>query len=268
MQSLAQYRSKLQERGILGIIGGRLAWYKLRFQMDNWYIGRLIELFGNRIRLNGVILDVNNPLVLTMYKSSMYFGIYEIAERELAARFINRSLPTVEIGGSIGGVSCTVSRLLDDPSAFVVLECNPLLLTTLQRNRDLNHCTFKIEPVALAYGSESISFTIDAHFMMGRLKAGEGQMVSVPTTTLRSVLDKNGFGIINLISDCEGAEFDLVMHEGDLLRSQVKWFIVETHEPQIGRASVEAMLAELSRLGFVIRSRERSIVLALENTNL
>ena len=115
LKSLTHYQRRLAEKGVGGIIASRWRWYKQSFQMNNWLIGRLIELTGNKITVDGVTLSVDNPQIMTMHKSSIYFGIYEIAERDLARRHIDPSLPLVEIGASIGGVSCITNKLLSDP---------------------------------------------------------------------------------------------------------------------------------------------------------
>jgi FkbM family methyltransferase len=160
------------------------------------------------------------------------------------------------------------ARSVADPTAFVVIECNPILLPTLKSNRDRNGCQFEIEPVAIAYGGETVSFTIDGHFMMGRLQEGAGQRVTVKATTMKSILDRKAFKKINLISDCEGAEIDLVLNEPDVLRERVKWLVIETHEMHVGAAAVKKMLDALSQLGFVVRDQARETVLALENLSL
>jgi FkbM family methyltransferase len=212
------------------------------------------------------MLSVDNPLVTTRHKGSLFFGIYENAERDLAARYIDRSIPTVELGGSIGGVACIVNKLLDNPKSHVVLECNPILLPTLTRNRDLNAAHFTIEPFAIAYGAPSVSFRMSDHFMLGgTLNSGAGQTVIVPTVSLREILAKHQFSKINLISDCEGAEVDLIEHESELIKSCVKWLIVETHAMNVGDDAVSKMFARLAELGFKVRERSRNTVFALEN---
>jgi FkbM family methyltransferase len=226
--SLEQYRRKLRERGVSEIVAGRLRWYRQAFQMNNWLIGRLIELCGNQVTVDGIRLSLDNPLITTRHKSTIYFGIYEIGERELSKQFIDPTLPTIEIGGSIGVVACSTNRLLADPTAHVVVECNPLVLPTLEKNRALNGCRFTIEPRALAYDVDTISFTIAPdHFMMGRLGGSNGQEVIVRTVTLAEIIATHQFKTVNLISDSEGAE---VEHEADLLRRHVKIIILETHE--------------------------------------
>lgn len=57
----------------------------------------MVELTGNTVRLDDITLSVDNPLVTTRHKSTLYFGIYEVGERELTKRFIDRSIPTIEI---------------------------------------------------------------------------------------------------------------------------------------------------------------------------
>ncbi len=267
MQSVTHYRAKIRERGILGIIKGRLRWYKQAFQMDNWTIGRMIELSGNRINLDGVKLSVDNPLIHTEHKSTIYFGLYEVAERSLSKKYIDRSLPTIELGGCIGGVSCSVSKLLNDPSAHVVVECSPTLLPTLEVNRRLNDCPFAIEPYAVAYGTDTISFGV-AEAMQGSLYRASNDQITVPTTTLRKLLDKHGFQTINLISDCEGAEAAMVENEADVMRDRVKWFIAEIHPDYVGRAAVDKMLSTLQSIGFVERENSRGNVIAFENVAL
>jgi FkbM family methyltransferase len=267
MQSISHYRQKLIERGLVEILVGRLRWYKLRFQMDNWYVGRFVELTGDRIKLQNVTIAVDNPLVSTRHKGSIYFGIYEIAERELSSEYIDRSLPTVEIGASIGGVACVVNRQLEYPSRHVVLECNPILLPTLEKNRKINGAAFTIEPCAIGYGAETISFTISDHFMMGGTQVADGKKVTVQSSSLERILTKYQFKTINLISDCEGAEADLIDHEPDIMRDHVKWFIVETHEMNIGQARFKKMMLDLDRLGFVVEAA-RDAVVAFKNNNL
>lgn len=270
LKLLSYYRQKIAERGVRGIIAGRWHWYKTAVQMDNWVIGRLVELCGNKVTVQGTVLSVDNPLITTRHKSSLYFGIYEIAERQLAQRFIDPTLPVVEIGGSIGGVACTTNRLLVNPSDHVVVECNPLLLPTLRRNRDQNQCKFEIEPFALAYGGDTVSFNVAMdHFMLGRLQGEGGKAITVQTITLKRILDKYGFKTINLISDSEGTEVDMVENEAELLRDHVKCLIVETHEVERGRESIAKILVALNDLGFRIQEQDtKKDVIAMTNSNM
>jgi FkbM family methyltransferase len=268
IKSLAHYQNQLREKGPKRIIVDRWRWYKTSFQMDNWAIGRVIELTGNTVTLDGIKLRLDNPLVSTRHKSSIYFGMYEIEERDFSKRFIDRTLPTIEIGGSLGGVACITNKLLANPYRHVVVECNPIMLPTLTHNRNLNECTFFIEPCAIAYGTDSVSFSISDHFMLGGIHA-DGRKITVPATTLADLMRKHGFETINVITDCEGAEVEIVENELDLLRQRVAWIIMEAHEKERGTEAIAKMFSSLESAGFEIVARDpEKLVFALRNRAL
>jgi hypothetical protein len=86
--------------------------------------------------------------------------------------------------------------------------------------------------------------------------------------TLSRLIEENGFETINLISDCEGAEIEMVEQDGETLRRRVKHMILETHEEHLGDEPVAKMLSSLEGLGFETLERERGNVLALVNREL
>ncbi len=47
----ARYRNNLRQKGLRAIMRDRLRWYRLRFEMDNWLVGKAVELTGNRVRM-------------------------------------------------------------------------------------------------------------------------------------------------------------------------------------------------------------------------
>jgi len=268
MQPISHYRQKFRERGLASIIYGRMKRYKQRILMDNWFVGKFVELTGNRVKLQNVILFVDNPLVTTRHKGLLFFGKYEEAGRELCTKYIDRSLATVEIGGSIGGVACITNKLLDNPARHVVLEGNPILIPTLETNRNANGTAFIIEPYAISYQGPTITFTISDNFMLGGVQTSQGREIKVATISLRDIIEKHRLETINLISDCEGAEVDLIENEPDILRDHVKWLIVETHEINVGSARLGKMMADLDHLGFRIVERSRETVLVLRNSGI
>jgi FkbM family methyltransferase len=272
---ISHYMKQLKERGIKDIIAvrwrfyvDRWRWHVLEFKRDNWLAGKLVELGGNTVSLQGIQLSVNNPLVTTRHKGTIFFGIYEMHERELTRRYIDRTLSTIEIGASIGGVACTTNKLLLDPSRHVVCECNPIVLPTLEENRKRNNCQFIIEPQAVAYGSDTVTFFIDnADFTGGNLQRTDGERVTVGATTLRQLLQKHCFSAINLICDSEGAEVDMVEHEADVIRDHVKVLIIETHEQRRGADRTAKMLATLASIGFDIKDKSEE-TLAMINSHI
>jgi FkbM family methyltransferase len=265
-----RYRNKLRQKGLVAIVRDRLRWYRLRFEMDNWLIGKAVELTGNRVRMYGQTFSVGNPLVSTRHKSTLFFGRYEVEEITLARRYLEPGRPLVELGGSIGVVACVTNRLLSRPDRHVVVEASPVLLPILEANRAMNGCKFAIEHAALAYGTDGLDFPVKGHFLHGRV-GGPGKTARVQAVTLGTLLKKYDFETINLVSDIEGAEIDLIEHEPEVLRGRVKTLVMETHACYVGEDRVSAMLAELARLGFAPAEPViggRATIVAMVNRNL
>jgi len=218
----------------------------------------LLFRHGKVIESGGARIVVDSPLVTPLHVQHLLSGRYELAEMEMTRRFIDPSLPTIELGGSIGVLATLANRLLDHPENHVVVEANPLVAPILRKNRDLNGGKFEIVEAAVAYGSPTIKFTIGRDCMTGSTKYDGARVVEVPTTTLRQLIDSRGFGMVNLIVDIEGAEFDLARHELDALKNHVKVFIVETHEYLLKDGSTGRMLQSLESAGFRIAQSNQS----------
>lgn len=241
--------NKFRKKGIRLIVRDRVRWYRLRIEVNNWFVGKGVELTGNRVRMHGLRFDVDNPLVSIRYKGTLFFGRYEIEEIALVRRYVDPGLPVVELGGSIGVVASVTNRLLQQPDRHVVVEASPVLVPTLEANRTLNGCSFVIEHAAVAYGTDAVEFPVEGHFLLSRV-GGSGNSVGVRATTLGKLLDKYGFETINLISDIEGMEIELVENESEVLRDRVKTLVMETHPDIRGHDDISTMLVTLGRLGF------------------
>jgi FkbM family methyltransferase len=244
----------LRTRG-LGAVIGRIGWYRQRWwTSDHWWVGRIVELTGNRARLDGARFDLSSPLVGTPQKAGFLLGNYEYGERVILRRIpADIGLPIVELGGSIGVVACISNRYFDRPKHHVVIEANPYLIPVLTRNRDLNDGSFEVVQAALAYGADEITFHVHPKFVKSSLYAldSSAEVVQVPTLSLRQILEQRGFdGRILLLCDVEGAETGLFEHESDVLRERVKYFALEVHAHLTGSHAVERMLGQLTDWGF------------------
>ena len=219
--------------------------------------GRLVELGGNMVTIEGMNFSVDNPLITTRDKGRLDAGLHEAGEIGLARRTLLPELPVVELGGGIGVVSCLINRRLNHPDRHVVVEANPELIPTLEANRRLNDCRFRIRNVALAYGTPEVSLAIDS-FAASRI-GGAGRQVAVATVSLAGLLEEVPLERINLVVDIEGAELDLVEHESALLADRARTLIVETHPRLTGLEPTVRMRATLANLGFVEMARVRDV---------
>ncbi len=201
------------------------------------------------VSLDGCRFDLRN-LPNTPMKLKLLRGEYEERERSAARQYIQKDWPVVELGGCIGVVACVTNKLLRRGEAHIVLEANPLVIPHLQSNKDANHCSFKIVNRAIAYDTDSVSFSPLSDLWGSSLHHNRSRkQVSVPTTQLRQILGEEEFEKYALICDIEGQEYELVTHEPDALE-RAELIIMEVHPHLIGEEKVMTLLSKLAGLGF------------------
>lgn len=218
--------------------------------LDYDVAGKLAERFGNRACVDGSIIHLDNRLLPLFFKGTIIADLYEQSERQIVQKFLSTDMPVIELGASIGVVSCMVNRRLKAPDQHVVVEANPELIPTLKKNRDTNGCRFAIIQAAIAYDSDSITFFFNGVSLLGSIY-GQGRKTEVPTKTLQSIAENAGFDHFTLICDIEGSEISLLEHEMDYIREHVGLVLMETHdETPYGDDGVTLVLDKLAANGF------------------
>lgn len=212
--------------------------------------GKWAERFGNKARVDDVTIHLDNRLLPLYFKGTIIAGIYERGEREIIQIYLPIDEPVIELGASIGVVSCVVNRKLTSPEQHVVVEANSELIPTLKKNRDTNGCQFTIIEAAIAYGSDSVTFFSNGLSLVGSIY-GKGHSMEVPTRSLQSIAEGAGFQHFTLICDIEGSEIGLLEHEMDFIREHVGLILMETHdETPYGDEGVTLVLDKLAANGF------------------
>lgn len=257
-KSIVQMVEKVRREGLRPIVQRRARsyWIQVALKYQNSPVmGRLVELMGNRARIDGMVFSLDSPSIETFRKGSFVFGLHESEERTLVKQWLPGELPVVEFGGGIGVVTCLANRKLVRPELHIVVEANPKLVPLLERNRDLNGCGFQILNKALAYDAETVEFHIHTHFLSGRADGAGGTAITVPTTSLKAIIDGSGFDQISVICDVEGTETMLVEQEIETLRQHVQFLLVEVHPQFTGEQATGRMVQRLETAGFVIKGQ-------------
>jgi FkbM family methyltransferase len=242
-------------QGIGGIVK-RIVWYIERYRTsDHAWIGRIVELLGNRVSLDGCQFDLSSPVIATAQKAGFLLNTYEAESRYMLQQIpADEELPIIELGASVGVIACVSHRRFPNTPQHIAVEANPALIPVLTRNRHLNHARFDIIPAALAYGQDEMIFHVHRKFVSSSIYAvkGDTTAVSVPTVTLQALVEKlYSPNPIILICDIEGAEHDLFQHEFDLIQRTVKYLAIEFHPSLTGQEAVNTILIQLAEAGFV-----------------
>lgn len=261
---------KWREHGVVGLARRQIDGWKWRVVTNpRWHrlLAWYFSLRGDRIPCRGLTIAVGEPSVNDMARAYIYHGIYERAEIDLASRAIDRSLPLVELGGSIGVVACALNRELQRPERHVVVEANPRLIPLLEENRRINGARFEIVHAAVGYGASAIRFAL-GDSLSGAIRDGGDETVEVATISLAKLLRDRGFQRVNLVMDVEGMEVALVENELDVLANNVQHVVMEGHERFVGGDAIARMYERLEAAGFVQVERDRGEVVSLVNRRL
>jgi FkbM family methyltransferase len=246
----------LQERGpafTLQTLGRRLI-----TQLDHLVRhleGRWIEITGNKVTLDGLVFDLSAPEIRTDLKSYFSRGEYEVGERRLAIKYLPRDIPLIELGGCVGVVACLINRLLHDPQQHWVLEANPAMCAPLKVNRERNRACFQVVNTAIAYAGQFVDFEVNDAFVGSKVsQSAPSPSVStlrVPATTLQALASELCLDTFNILCDIEGIECELIANEALLLKTSVRWIVMEEHPRVVSNQELQKMHTTLNSAGFV-----------------
>lgn len=194
-------------------------------------VGRAIGLvFGGRIPHRGdriAVLAGGDPRL----NAYLFWGLYESAEIRFIERFVHRGMDVVELGASIGGVSCAIARRLSPQDRLVCVEANPDIVGLLSENLGRNAPGREVSIVnaAVSYSSAgTVTFALGSDTLSSQIGAGEATR-TVPALTLTALLDREGLGDYALVCDIEGAEAELFEREGAAF-ARCHTIVIELHE--------------------------------------
>ena len=140
----------------------------------------------------------------------------EFPEQLMAARYIRETDTVLEIGANIGRNTCVIASLLNDDTRLVTLECCQEYVKQLQVNRDQNNFNFQIEASALSkVGLMQQGWNT---FLSGDGAIPAGY-TKVNTITFSELETKYNMKYNVLVADCEGALYQILKDEPDMLKN-------------------------------------------------
>jgi len=174
-------------------------------------VGQIIEtVFRNKIPHRGSRIEVprgGDPSL----SAGLFWGTYESAEIRYVRDFLDTTIDVVELGSSIGGVSCEIARKLDNNRKLICIEANPRILGVLRSNLAHNapNKACRVWHGAINYGDEStIQLSVGHNHLSSRL-GHEGVVENVPALRLSNILAQESIHKYSLVCDIEGAEVQI-----------------------------------------------------------
>jgi FkbM family methyltransferase len=230
-------------------------------------VGRVLRrVFAGRVPGCGALFDTRVDGFSDTAVASIFFNLYERAERHFVERTLPVDLDVVELGGSLGVVTRTILRKLEPTRRLVTVEADPRLAkglsTALASFCDSGRLI--IENAAVDYDSsaQQTRFSPSESNLGGSL-GDTRRSVEVTRTTLSDLLSRHQIDAFSLVCDIEGAEAGLLFQDGEAM-ARCRNVVIETHAVRYnGKHIMPRDLRErLETLGFQLLG-ERGPVLAM-----
>ena len=193
------------------------------------------------VKSRGLRFDVSGDHI--RHAAAIRLGLYERAERYMAASFYEGTRDVVELGASIGVISCELARQRRPGIRLIAVEAEPSLAERALRNLNLNGLALThVENCAIDYsGATSVGFS-GGLGLAGRLS--DSGNLKVPARTLSGVLEKYAVGEFDLVMDIEGAEDAVLRNEFDALQ-RCRRILCEFDSNHLDTGGTPPLLAQL-----------------------
>ncbi|HSG28674.1 MAG TPA: FkbM family methyltransferase [Candidatus Krumholzibacterium sp.] len=144
----------------------------------------------------------------------LFRGLYETAERDLVKRFVRPGDSILEIGASIGILTCFLAKSAGEQGRIVCVEPNVALKPHFDRQLRLNGITAELvnvlccplwgEAVPSEFASQTFQPSPDS--LSGRMGSASGNGIAVPWKTASAICMERNLEPSVVIVDVEGTE--------------------------------------------------------------
>ena len=224
VQRAKQSLARLSEMEILGVSVGRA--------------------FNEVVPSRGLRIDTRE--LAPSIKSQLLFRTYESSEIRAVRRYLRSDLDVIELGASIGVLSCHIRRKLQPTRRLYCVEANERAAKMIPVNLELNRLNDNVTVIhaALAYGDCETQFRPSETNISGRIgEESASSSVSVPAITLETLIRNLSIGEYALVCDIEGSEAEMIIKDASALRKCAQ-MIIELH-PSAGWSNPDDLIALL-----------------------
>jgi FkbM family methyltransferase len=208
-------------------------------------------------RCHNLYITPENGVLSDGLINRMTNNVWEETEAK-AIKDIDPNSSILDLGGCIGITSCILNKKLKNPNNHIVLEANPMLISSLEGIRNENLCKFKIENKILGTKTiEKIDFFINPHHAMdGSIFPDKRRIFTeqISQTTISELENKYSINFNALICDIEGAEWEMwqniLLHDNYFLKFHT--IICEFHNILSNKNNLDSIIKHLNNQSYKI----------------
>lgn len=147
--------------------------------------------------------------------------LHEYPEQLATVRFLHPDAKVLELGSNLGANTCVIATILDDSSQLVTVETRQEAIRYILENRDYNRLQFHVESSAVS----SVPL-IQKGWIAIPSEVDLPGYTRLSTITFDQVQQKYEIIFDTLVADCEGALYDILKEDPDVLKN-IKLVIIE-----------------------------------------
>jgi FkbM family methyltransferase len=226
-------------------------------------VGRSVEiLFKNRIptiRFGHFSFDLSDKTILPKTKATVFWGMYETSETRMINKFLRNDFDVIELGASLGIISCHIIKKLASSKRLIAVEANPYLINTIHQNINHHSAQKKYDVLNIAVGngnSDKIDFSVNDDNVYSKIsQIKSDKTVEIKAKSLSKIISDCNITDYTLVCDIEGAELSFIIDDTIAFKN-CKQIIIELHETEYcgNKYSIEDVRSLIEKLGFMLRA--------------
>ena len=228
---------------------------KLKFYIAGLYYDYWLKVY----KVDNCTFHLPSESIDRVGKGYFVLNRYEIHERKLIRKAVDKTASILELGGCLGVISCIANKHLLSPHNHVVVEANPNLIKTLEINKQENNCRFNIENVIISH-KDYIDFYISNQSFVSSstYNSQSGASVKVKGVRPEYLEEKHNIKFDTLVMDIEGAEYNVLTENIEFIKT-LHTIFMEEHPEIIGIEKLNEYEAILLTCGFKKVTHENNI---------
>jgi FkbM family methyltransferase len=187
------------------------------------------------------------------------FRGYELSEKSLIRKYIKKNDIVLELGGSVGVISCVLNKILSNNKNHVVVEPNPNLIPFLKINKERNSCGFNIDQCIVSNSFSEIDFYVYDNYLSSSVFNSnnlKGEKHTVKSFTISHLCNKYKLKFNSVVMDIEGHEYDF-LSENNL--NEFNKMIIEFHPNILGKEKMDLCEEILVNNSFKMTEKKGSV---------